>query len=464
MAIENKTASDESFWIQWILPLVVAALIVIAGRAMVGSMLTYPARYAATALFGLLVGTTELVSRYRDNPVAPLTTMPGLIYIATNVFASIGALWVLLRNGVQYDFGGVLPKDLAQVLLAGFGTMVLFRSSLFTVRIGDADVSIGPAAVLQIILNAADRACDRLRAGPRAERVKQIMRGVSFNKAKVALPLHCFALMQNVSTAEQTQLMQLIDRMVKEDLTDDVKAYNLGLLMMNVVGEEVLEKAVNVLGSLVLVPPDDEPPILTNVASLKSEDANALLEICIALDPQAREDVTSDVFRIEIQKDTQEIEAVGVRNIVILMRLRKRFGPTTVSRALALLQSSRQPVGKTSTGRLTESDLLGTAGSKPEGSSHGAGEDSGANASGGQSGAGTAPDASHPSGGEAPRPAVEGSAAPAAAGGSVAEPIGTQGTEPPPTGEYRGAGAPEGEPTPDVERKGAREDKEPGRS
>ncbi len=234
----------------------------LAAHALVGNVLEYPARYAATVLFGALVGTTELVSRYRDKPTAPLGTWPGLIYIVTNAGASAGALWLLQRQGVTFDFGGTLPPEFGQVLLAGFGTMFLFRSSLFTVRVGDSDVSIGPAAVLQIILNAADRACDRLRAGPRSARVYQIMRGVSFDRAKQALPLHCFALMQNVSTAEQTQLMQTIDALAAKSMTDEVKSYNLGLVMMNVVGEDVLDKAVSVLGPLILGPSTDEPPIL----------------------------------------------------------------------------------------------------------------------------------------------------------------------------------------------------------
>ena len=130
--------------------------------------------------------------------------------------------------------------------------------------------------MLQVILSAADRACDRLRAGPRSARVFGIMRGVSFDRAKLALPLHCFALMQNVSTAEQTQLMQTLDTLATKSMTDEVKSYNLGLLMMNVVGEDVLEKAVSVLGPLILGPSADEPPILAQASVLKPEDTNAL--------------------------------------------------------------------------------------------------------------------------------------------------------------------------------------------
>jgi hypothetical protein len=61
----------------------------------------------------------------------------------------------------------------------------------------------------------ADRACDRLRAGPRAKEVKNILRGVSFARAKSGLLLHCLALMQKVSTSEQSQLTQAISVLEK---------------------------------------------------------------------------------------------------------------------------------------------------------------------------------------------------------------------------------------------------------
>jgi hypothetical protein len=350
----RKRVPDRSvFWLPVIGFVFIAGL---AAHGMVGNLVSYPARYAATALFGFLVGVTELISRYRDKPTAPLGTWPGVIYIATNVIASVSALWVLQRQGVTFDFGGILPPELAQVLLAGFGAMLLFRSALFVVRVGDSDVSIGPAAVLQIILNAADRACDRLRAGPRSARVYQIMRGISFERAKLALPLHCFSLMQNVSTAEQTQLMQTIDALAAKAMTDEVKAYNLGLLLMNVLGEDVLEKAVEVLKPLILGPPSDEPPILAQASTLSAEDAMALVDICVALDPLTRIDQTAEQMRTALLAATAKIKQTPIKNIVVLTKLRERFGATTVSRALALL-SARQSVGKPVSGPLRSTDL-----------------------------------------------------------------------------------------------------------
>jgi hypothetical protein len=329
----------------------------LAAHSLVALLTEHPAQFAAVALFGSLVGTTELVSRYRDRPTAPLGSWPGVIYIATNALASIAALWVLLQQNVAFDFGGMLPRDVARVLLAGFGTMVLFRSALFTVRVGDTDVSIGPAAVLQIILNAADRACDRLRAGPRSVRVHQIMQGVAFERAKLALPVHCFSLMQNVSIAEQTQLMQTIGSLADQKMSDEVKAYNLGLLMMNVVGEDVLEQAVDVLGPLILGPPSDDPPILIQAPTIKPEDMMALVDICVALDPLSRTDKKADQIRQEIKTAISNVTLPADQNVIALALLRGRFGSTTIARALALLTAGRQAAVVPVTDKLTSADV-----------------------------------------------------------------------------------------------------------
>jgi hypothetical protein len=337
----------------------------LASHAMIANITAYPSRYALTALFGLLVGATELISRYRDDPMAPLTTIPGVIYIGTNAIASIGALWILQTQNVAPTFGG-LPPELGQVLMAGFGTMLFFRSSLFNVRVGETEVAIGPAAVLQIILNSADRACDRLRAGPRSDRVSRIMRGVSFEQAKVQLRLHINALMQNIGEAEQKQLERAIEDIGKVTMSDEAKAYSLGLLMMNIVGEDVLERAVGVLGPLVRVPPPDIPPILPKANELSATETLSLVDLCIALDPQARKDQSADSIREDITKAIAKVKEVPIQNIIAFMLLRERFGAATVNNAIFLLERSRTR-GAVSTDKPTTDDLK-AATSGPTGS------------------------------------------------------------------------------------------------
>ena len=55
--------------------------------------------WVAVALLGGLVGTSELISRYKDDPWAAIRNWPARFYIAINGAASVGALGVIHANG-----------------------------------------------------------------------------------------------------------------------------------------------------------------------------------------------------------------------------------------------------------------------------------------------------------------------------------------------------------------------------
>jgi hypothetical protein len=203
---------------------------------------TYTLDWTAVVLLGGAVGASELVSRYRDDPRAALRTWPALVYLAINMGASAGALGIILSNG------GIGQKRWVQVLLAGVSAMAFFRTSLFTVRAGDRDVGIGPAAFLQIFLAAADRQVDRLRAQARSNAVGEIMKDVDYAKAFEALPPYCLALMQNVSPEDQQGLGRALKRLEQDAGEPSVKVRLLGLELINVVGIDVLTTAVKSLG------------------------------------------------------------------------------------------------------------------------------------------------------------------------------------------------------------------------
>ena len=198
------------------------------------------------------MGTSELVARYRDAPTRALRTVPALTYIVLNAAAGVAAL-VLIRS-FDWTFGtnispGSSQARWTQILIAGFGAMVLFRSSLFVIRVGDQDVAIGPSSFLQIVLGAADRAVDRLRGQNRALTVARVMKDVSFNKANVALPTFCLALMQNLSDEDQKAFARQLAALTTAPMNDYFKSLSLGLAIMNIMGEDVLVSAVNSLAA-----------------------------------------------------------------------------------------------------------------------------------------------------------------------------------------------------------------------
>jgi hypothetical protein len=198
-------------------------------------------------LFGALYGTAELVPRYRDAPLRALATWSAFVYLCINAAASLGAL-VLIR-AFDWSFGleHGPALNLVRVLVAGFGAMALFRSSLFITKIGNDDVAVGPVTVLQAGLSACDRGVDRKRAMARARDVRAVMADVTLDQAIVELPQLAFNLMQNVTDVEKAQLAVEAAEIASSDFRERTKVYVLGLALMNLTGKDALEAAVGLL-------------------------------------------------------------------------------------------------------------------------------------------------------------------------------------------------------------------------
>jgi hypothetical protein len=209
--------------------------------------------YVAAVLIGILVGAIELASRYRDKPQALFGIVGAWAYVTVN--AAAGGLALMITRIFDWKFGisGSGNQILTvQVFICGFGAMAIFRSAFAQIKIGDQDTVIGPNAVLASLLTIVDRAVDRKRGNGRSADASRIMGEVSFEKARVALSAYCLALLQNLSADEQKDLNTAIDSLASSPMGDALKSLNLGLLLMNIVGPELLESAVKALGQEIM--------------------------------------------------------------------------------------------------------------------------------------------------------------------------------------------------------------------
>jgi len=210
--------------------------------------------WLTVAGLGLLIGITDIISRYRDKPYSVLWTLPSLFYLLVNALAS--ALTLLSLRAFEWDFGMQGTRaSWTQVLVAGFGAMVILRTSIWNVQVGDENVSIGLKGFLETLLGSVDRAVDRKRAQQRAESVTKTMKDVDFEKAFRPLPAYCFGLLQNLSAEEQDQFARKVGLLTSSPMDNRVKSLLLGLTLMNLVGEKVLETAVSNLGEDIRVSP-----------------------------------------------------------------------------------------------------------------------------------------------------------------------------------------------------------------
>jgi hypothetical protein len=235
------------------------------------------ANFGFAVEIGLLVGATELISRYRDEPFAPLLSVAGAFYILFNGAASALAYYLL-----------VLLTDLAEPLrtfTAGVAAMAFFRSALFNVRIGGADVPVGPNLILLTFLKALDRTYDRERAAPRSDTVKRIVGHLSFERIKDSLPALCTDLMQNLSQDEINEMNRQVTKLSQSTSMDDhSKTLSLGLGLLNLVGDKTLQAAVNTLGSGAKAFREVDNDLLVELAIPEPETVlEALPSICASL-------------------------------------------------------------------------------------------------------------------------------------------------------------------------------------
>jgi hypothetical protein len=199
----------------------------------------------AVFLIGVLVGGGELVSHYRDEPFRALRSTPAAAYLVINGGASLFAL-VALRTFGWVPSGASTDEALrlTQILAAGFGAMAIFRSALFVVRVGNDDVGVGPIAFLTVILKAVDRGVDRKRASDREKSVVDIMQGLAYDNVKTSLPAFAAQLMQNLSLQDVAELGKAVQETADPKLPENTRTLNLGLVLMDAVGESVLRDAV----------------------------------------------------------------------------------------------------------------------------------------------------------------------------------------------------------------------------
>jgi hypothetical protein len=198
---------------------------------------------------GAATGVIELIGRYRDAPFRALKTDGAFVYVLVNVVAALSGLFLLQTIGSNLiQEPDPLNRAIYQALLAGFGSLTFLRSSFFKIRVGDTDISVGPALLLDILLVAADRSVDRRRATERATQAVAIMQNVSFDKAINTLPPFCLNLMQNLTKDDQTSILNQVEAIQNiPAITPHVKSFLLGLLLMNFVGLDVLREAAEQL-------------------------------------------------------------------------------------------------------------------------------------------------------------------------------------------------------------------------
>src|SRR5258708_189985 len=91
-----------------------------------------------TMAFGASVGAAELLARYRDEPQVVVSSAPGLLYMGLNALISAAAYGLLVHYNNRI-LVGLQSDPLMRSIVAGFGSMLIMRSKLFSFKTEGGD-------------------------------------------------------------------------------------------------------------------------------------------------------------------------------------------------------------------------------------------------------------------------------------------------------------------------------------
>lgn len=340
------------FWIIGAFFALAAAAFIIAGfdLSFLGTTVNFYRWHLAVCVFGMAVGASEMVGRYRDAPFHTLSTTAAIWYIVINAVAAVCAYILIKRFELTFNLPDNKNLELVRALVAGFGSMAFFRSSLFNVKVGDTEVPVGPGIFFQVLLFATDRACDRQRAMKRTALVTEIMNGVSFNAARDTLPNFCFDLMQNLPSSEAQRVRQSIEGLATaQHIRDADKVLSLGLMLMNVVGSPVLRSAVRGIGPRLQEPAKIELSVFTKLQDVDFSKAFPILvDVCFVMSKfgnqddqqKAKDAVVADITPLKTSPNLDN----DTRVLMLALALQQRFGDGVLEAALTQLGKSIKTV------------------------------------------------------------------------------------------------------------------------
>jgi hypothetical protein len=188
--------------------------------------------------FGVSVGAAELLGRYRDEPQLAVASLPGFGYLLLNGLIS-GIAYGLLVYYKDKIFVGLQNDRLLTSIIAGFGSMLVMRSKLFSFKTeGGETFAVGPDVVLSTFLRSVDRRIDRNRSAPRQKLVYDSVKTVRNPSLAASFIITSLASYQNLSDSEKSTLSDIIQKVQGQaDLPPQLKLMAICFGLLNVAGE-----------------------------------------------------------------------------------------------------------------------------------------------------------------------------------------------------------------------------------
>lgn len=208
------------------------------------------------------------------------------LYIVLNAGAGVGALFLIRAFG--WTFGQTSNVDLWRILVAGFGAIAFFRSSLFITKIGNTTVPVGPSLVLGSLLDACDRDVDRQSAEEMSKvMLQENLGGLDPVTVQYALPVLSLALMQNFPPGEQAQLFADLSNARGDDkLSPEAKVRAVAIHLAKYLGSDLVLQVLANAREVFEAP--TVPRVITPPPEAVIEEAKRLTEGAAAKPPEGQ--------------------------------------------------------------------------------------------------------------------------------------------------------------------------------
>lgn len=214
-------------------------------------MISEGAWWLASFAIGVFIAASEIILRYRNDPVGAVGSPYGIFYFVLNGFFSLIGYWVLRKYASQL-VPGIADDRFLVALVAGLGSMVLVRSKLLTFKSEDGrEHALGPDLLFSTLIRALDEKIDGLRAVQRQQLVFRKMKDVDEFDLAVQYVKTSLLSYRGLTDLDRREIADAVEEYRAVDWPDSLKLMALGFAVLEICGLENFDSFVDGLKSAV---------------------------------------------------------------------------------------------------------------------------------------------------------------------------------------------------------------------
>lgn len=166
-------------------------------------------------------------------------------YLLLNGVMSVISLLLLIYYSNE-TICDITVIEINKILIAGFGGIILLRSSVFSFFKDNREISVGMITIVKLLLDKIDKKIKHNIAAKRICEIYEVMKDVDYDKAKDELPYLCINYIDDFSERDSKDLIRAIKE-INGNLSGVNKSLQLGREIARYCDVEILKRAVKKL-------------------------------------------------------------------------------------------------------------------------------------------------------------------------------------------------------------------------